>query len=298
IAGLIVEAQDMNGTKQTITSSVTENPGVTLGNNAVAYAESVPVGAQLVQVQETGSTFLSQKLTLRAGAGNAVIVKPGPSVTGAVTAGSAIFPYNVAANGYVAVYGSNLTTMSQSQSAGVPYPMQLGDVQVLINGTPAQIQFISPNQLNIVYPNFATGFTQLTVKSSAGQQTLNVIVASAVPSIFTQADGSAAARIGDLNGDPVVTATEPLHFGDTVELYLTGLGQTAVGSNGLNDAQIQPTVTVGGQNCPVTYAGLVPAFTGFDQIDCQIPSGISGSALPVIVTSNGRASNTATLNVQ
>jgi uncharacterized protein (TIGR03437 family) len=82
-----------------------------------------------------------------------------------------------------------------------------------------------------------------------------------------------------------------------VELYVTGLGQTAAAS-GLNFAVIQPTVTVGGQNCPVSYAGLVPGFTGFDQINCQIPAGVTGAAVQVIVTSNGRASNAATLNIQ
>jgi uncharacterized protein (TIGR03437 family) len=33
-------------------------------------------------------------------------------------------------------------------------------------------------------------------------------------------------------------------------------------------------------------------------VNCQIPSGVSGSAVPVIVTANGRPSNTAQLNIQ
>lgn len=168
-------------------------------------------------------------------------------------------------------------------------------MQVFVNGTPAQIQFISQGQLNIVWPDASPGPAQFTVQSAAGQQTIMVIVAAAVPSLFTSGAGAAAARIGNIAGDPVVGPTVPLHSGDTVELYLTGLGQVSAATS---QAIFQPTVTVGGQNCRVTYAGLVPGYSAFDQIDCQIPANVSGTAVPVIVTANGRASNTATLNIQ
>jgi uncharacterized protein (TIGR03437 family) len=57
-------------------------------------------------------------------------------------------------------------------------------------------------------------------------------------------------------------------------------------------------------NCAVLYAGRAPSFAGLDQINCAIPRfvpnpffGIDGD-VPVTVTSNGRISNTAYLNVQ
>ncbi len=303
-AGIYVEAQDMNGNEQSITSAkigAQSYTGPTLSVNAVAYAEAVLVAADAVTVT-AGSATLSQNLSLQPARGNSIIVKPGPSVTGAVTAGSSIFPYDVAPAGYVAVYGSNLTTLMQPESAGVPYPTQVGDVQALVNGTPAQVQFVSSGQLNIVYPNLSPGLSQLTITSNAGKQTLNVMVAAAVPSIFTldgTNNGPAAARIGDLTGDPVVGEPSPLLAGDTVELYITGLGETVFDpATGLTNAILQPTVTVGGQKCAITFAGLVPGFTGFDQIDCVIPSGVTGTAVPVVVTSNGWASNAATLDVQ
>lgn len=296
-SGVYIEAEDLNGNEQSIGSAVA-GASTKLSVNAVAYAEAIPSSTNSLQVTPTGGSALTQSVSLRAGSGNSIFIKPGPSVGAAVTAGSAIFPYDVAADGYVAVYGSNLTTVTQPQSAPVPYPPQIADVQALVNGTPAQVQFISPNQLNIVYPEIAPGPTQLTIVSSAGKQTLTVFVAPAVPSIFTGANGSAAARIGNVTGEPVVGPASPLHFGDTVEIYMTGLGQTSLQANGLYYAQIQPTVSVGGQNCIVTYAGLVPGFTGFDQVNCQIPTGATGTAVPLIITSNGWVSNTATLNIQ
>lgn len=299
-SGLYVEVAGATGNEELI-DKVSAGQ-VNLTNGPVAWTEAIPATTAQVQAQAIGSAALQQTIALRAGSGNSVIVKPGPTVTGAVTAGSAIFPYNVAADGYVAVYGSNLTTLSQPQSASVPYPYQLGDVQVSVNGTAAQVQFISQGQLNIVYPDLQPGPTKLTITSSAGSQTLTALVAAAVPSIFTldgTNNGPAAARIGNLTGDPVVSATSPLRAGDTVELYMTGLGRLAYDpATGLTNAILQPTVTVGGQNCAVTFAGLVPGYSGFNQIDCQIPAGVSGALVGVIVTSNGRASNAATLNIQ
>ncbi len=297
LAGLFVEAADSNGMEQSITSAVAGSPGgVTLARNAVAYAEALPANTSVLQVQDA-SGVLSQTIALRAASGNAMVVKPGPSIGGAVTAGAAIYPYNVAPEGYVAVYGSGLTTLTQWVENLAPYATQLADVRVLVNNTPAQIQYVSQTQLNIVYPDVSPGPSQLTVISGAGTQTVTVIVVPAVPVIFSNGT-TAAARIGSTAGDPVVNSTTPLHAGDVVELYATGLGETTVHADGLSWANIQPTVTVGGQSCAVTFAGLVPGFTGFGQINCTIPAAVTGAAVPVIATSNGRPSNTATLNIQ
>jgi uncharacterized protein (TIGR03437 family) len=89
-----------------------------------------------------------------------------------------------------------------------------------------------------------------------------------------------------------------LHAGDYVELYATGLGATT-NRNGLDYANQQPTVTIGGQDCPVTYAGRAPGYVGLDQINCIVPAGLgNNAAAPVIVTSGARGSNLATLAVQ
>jgi uncharacterized protein (TIGR03437 family) len=84
---------------------------------------------------------------------------------------------------------------------------------------------------------------------------------------------------------------------DIVALFLTGLGSTnRIGT--LDYAQIQPSVTIGGKACNLSYAGRVPGYPALDQINCQVPAGLSGVAVPVIVMSNGRPANTVTLNIQ
>ena len=82
-----------------------------------------------------------------------------------------------------------------------------------------------------------------------------------------------------------------------MELFLTGLGATTA-QNGLDYANATVTLTLGGVNCPVTYAGRVPGVPALDQVNCQVPAGLSGAAVPAIVTAAGRASNTVTLAIQ
>jgi uncharacterized protein (TIGR03437 family) len=117
-----------------------------------------------------------------------------------------------------------------------------------------------------------------------------------VPSIFLLDANSTAAAVNALTA-VVVGANTPFHANDIMALFLTGLGATTQ-QNGLAYAQIQPTVTVGGQNCSVGYAGRAPSFAGLDQINCTIPAGVTGATVPVIVNSGGRSSSTAFIAVQ
>jgi uncharacterized protein (TIGR03437 family) len=177
-----------------------------------------------------------------------------------------------------------------------PYPTQIGDVQVLVNGVAQPLVFASAGQINFVYANSAPGLTQLTMKNSSGQNTVNVRVAPAVPSIFLLDSASTAAAV-DVTTGLVVSASAPFHAGDIMSLYVTGLGATNR-INGLDYAQIVPGVTVGGVACAVSYAGRAPSFAGLDQINCTIPAGMTGAAIPVVVTSNGRASSTAFIPIK
>jgi uncharacterized protein (TIGR03437 family) len=117
---------------------------------------------------------------------------------------------------------------------------------------------------------------------------VNVLIQPAVPAIYTQ-DQSGTGAAAALNGvtNVLVTSSTPLHPGDYVSLYLTGLGSE------------QPTVTVGAEPCAVTYAGVAPGFPGLNQINCQIASTVAASSTaPVLVTVGGRASNQVTLAIE
>jgi uncharacterized protein (TIGR03437 family) len=216
-------------------------------------------------------------------------------IRGVVPAAGPIFPYNVAPGAFVAIYGTNLA--GRTLAATAPnYPTTLGDVEVRVNGAATAIQYISPGQLNVIWPDLAPGITKLTVMTASGSFTTNVIVQSSVPAVFTLG-GTTAAAINAITGT-VVGPAAPLRAGlDIVALYLTGLGPT-VRTENLDYAVIQPAVTIGGRACTISYAGRVPGYPALDQINCPVPAGLAGTAVPVIVTSNGRTANTVTLNIQ
>jgi uncharacterized protein (TIGR03437 family) len=213
-----------------------------------------------------------------------------------IPAAALVTPRNIAPGTFISIYGSGLATAT-AQATDSSFPTILGGTQVLVNGTAIPLQYVSPNQVNAVFPGIVSGLATVLVTTTVGQNTVNVLTQAAVPAIFT-ADGTAASAVNAVTG-AVVTPSTPLHGGDYVSLYVTGLGATAAGAGGLQYASIQPQVTVAGQTCNIQFAGLSPQFPGVDQINCQIPMGLgSNAAAQVIVTSNGRASNTATLVLQ
>jgi len=303
-AGVELQLRDQNDNALSISGATVPNgsggtTALKINSNATAYAEALPANSKLnFQVTPATSGSVQSAIeTLPATTAIATVVKPGPVISpkGVIpAAGPAPFPYDVAPGAYVSIYGTNLA--SSTMVAAQPYPTQLADVQVLVNGTAQPVVFISSGQINFVYANVTPGLTQLTVKNANGQNTVNVRVAPAVPSIFLLDANSTAAAVNALTA-VVVGANTPFHANDIMALFLTGLGATTQ-QNGLAYAQIQPTVTVGGQNCSVGYAGRAPSFAGLDQINCTIPAGVTGATVPVIVNSGGRSSSTAFIAVQ
>ena len=297
-AGVALQLRDKSDQALPVVNGAVAGSTLSANSGSIVYSElltaNTPTDIQLNPMTGSSQTY---NFKLPAGTVTAAFVKPGPVIfaKGVVpAAGPAPFPYDVAPGAYVSIYGANLATAPAT--SGVPYPTQIADVQVLVNGTPAPLQYISPGQINFIYPAVAAGLTQLTVKTINGQNTVNVRVAPAVPSLFLLDAASSSAAVNATTGK-VVTASAPLHVGDFVSVYLTGLGTTTA-TNGLDYATVLPAVTLGGQSVTVTYAGRTPGLAGLDQINFQIPAGVTGMAVPVVVTSGGRPSSTAYLAIQ
>ncbi len=303
IGGVNIEAQDLNGVQQPINSASLQVPAGTLTlkvtNGNIAWTEGATPGAPLpATIQFLGTTRLTPTITLPASTVLPYVAKPGPEIARVYPAASGAFPLSIANGEFIAIYGANLANATQ-QAASYSYPMQLADAQVLINGTAVPMEYASASQINAIFSSSSTsGIVQITVKNSAGSANANVLLAPAVPQIFSlDASGSGpAAAINGVTG-VVVSNTNPLHGGDYLTLFLTGLGATTT-QNGLQYAQIQPAITVAGQPCKVTYAGRAATIPGVDQINCIVPTGVTGNALPVVVDSAARASNAVTVAVQ
>lgn len=101
--------------------------------------------------------------------------------------------------------------------------------------------------------------------------------------------------------------SRPASVGTVISIFCTGMGATtpavpsgtAASLTTLSQVNNPATVTIGGVNAPVSFAGLAPGFVGLYQVNAQIPAGVApGNAVPVIVTQAGVSSNAATIAVQ
>jgi uncharacterized protein (TIGR03437 family) len=91
----------------------------------------------------------------------------------------------------------------------------------------------------------------------------------------------------------LATDSNPIHPGDTLIIYVTGLGQTnpagltgyPAPGNPLSSALTQTTITLGTTTLSVGYAGLAPGEVGVYQINATVPGGAqTGLGLPLTIT--------------
>jgi uncharacterized protein (TIGR03437 family) len=88
--------------------------------------------------------------------------------------------------------------------------------------------------------------------------------------------------------------------GETLFLLLFGTGlREAENSDGdaTNGVAENVTVTIGGADVPVTYAGRAPNFAGLDQLNLQLSANVpAGANLTITVRVNDGAGNLLTAN--
>jgi uncharacterized protein (TIGR03437 family) len=165
-------------------------------------------------------------------------------------------------------------------------PTGLAGVVVSAKGQPIPLLFVSPQQINAFLPQGLAGLVPLQVSNSQGGDSSNLVLAPAVPSVFSL-DNSGKGEAAALHAGTAqrVTTANPATAGEYVSLFLTGLGATYQ-SGGLFFASAPVSVSLSNTSAPVTFAGLAPGFVGLYQVNFQIPpSAPHGSAIPLVVTS-------------
>ncbi|HEY3840141.1 MAG TPA: IPT/TIG domain-containing protein [Bryobacteraceae bacterium] len=189
---------------------------------------------------------------------------------------------------FVTVYGSNLA--GSTLQAGAPYPLTLGGVTVTVNNVPAPIYLVSANQINFLVPFAVTGSTaNIVVKNATGtSNTVSLPLAATSPGIYS-VDLSGAGYGVILHADySLVSPSSPASQGETVLVYLTGLGAVkpavadgvAAPSSPLSNVALtsqQLQVYMDGQPAAAQFAGLAPGFPGLYQINVTIPKNLSST---------------------
>ncbi|HTR35414.1 MAG TPA: IPT/TIG domain-containing protein [Bryobacteraceae bacterium] len=208
-------------------------------------------------------------------------------------ASSAPFTAFVSPGEFLTLYGSGLS--SDTVAASVPFPTMLNGVQVMINGRPAPIYYVSATQISVIVPYFTESVAQIqVVNNGAKSNIVTQFVGMTSAGIFTNnpvgGTGYAAALHPDYS---LITTSSPAQIGETVAVYLTGMGAVtpsvadgvAAPISPLSMTTTTPYVLLWDatgnpvQATNVTFSGLAPGFAGLYQIDFTIPSGLaSGDA--------------------
>jgi uncharacterized protein (TIGR03437 family) len=205
----------------------------------------------------------------------------------------------------------NVTT---AQASGYPLPATLGGVQVLFNGSPTPLIYVSPTQINFVVPMGqspgqvpTTGNAALEVVVAATGQVLaagSIPMSVASPGIFQLSYTGTTRQAAVLNSDNTLnSSTNPAARGSVIQIFATGEGFVPGAPPDGSPAKSPtpaPGVTsviigacdVDDSACTmesfehIQYSGLT-AFPGGWQINVQIPQNTPPGIEDLFVGMNG-----------
>jgi uncharacterized protein (TIGR03437 family) len=165
----------------------------------------------------------------------------------------------------------------------------------LFNDLASPLLFVSSKQIGAVVPYKIAGQPNVQLQVEVGgvkSTALSVPVVDAAPAIFTvNQTGSGPGAV--LNQDySLNSAANPAAAGSVIMVYATGEGATnPTGVDGLITLGTPPmaiqqvSVTIGGQEAQVLYAGSAPdLIAGVLQVNAQIPPNTAHGIIPIILT--------------
>jgi uncharacterized protein (TIGR03437 family) len=119
---------------------------------------------------------------------------------------------------------------------------------------------------------------------------VNVSVRAVQPGIFT--NGILRAGTG------LSAAAAPVHAGDYLEIYCTGLGPLQL-VDGLNITAAAPIVFIGATPVQPLFSGIAPgAASGVYQVNVRVPSGLAPGSQQVILSMSQAHSNEVRITVE
>ncbi|MDQ6704466.1 MAG: peptidylprolyl isomerase [Acidobacteriota bacterium] len=240
---------------------------------------------------------------------------PTISANGIVTASNFGGFAGAAPGSFIEIYGTNLAGSTRQWAAGDfangNAPTSLDDVSVSVNGQPAYVYFVSPNQVNVQVPeNVPSGGTVPVRVTFKGQPSATVMLAINsvqgglfAPASFKISDKQYVAAMHSAggtfvgNGNIPGFATTPAKPGETLVFYGVGFGAVSPGGTPVAGqvAKGQTSLTTpvqfsfGDASGEILYAGLTQGLVGLYQFNVTVPADAPDGDLPVKVTSGGMA---------
>jgi uncharacterized protein (TIGR03437 family) len=214
--------------------------------------------------------------------------------------------------------GEIITIKGSGLGPGIPVSFTLNSllnpilsgVQVTFNGISGTLLYVSSTQINVTVPYAISGSASAAiVVNYQGLQSSPITqpVGQTALGLFTD-DSTGSGQVAAVNQNFTYnTPASPATQGSVISVYGTGGGQTSPAST---DGQVSPTssllpllfqqsitATIGGKAATITFAGAAPGdVTGVVQFNIQVPSGVSGTALPIVILRNGSPSLSSQAN--
>jgi uncharacterized protein (TIGR03437 family) len=256
-----------------------------------------------------------QSITVRLTVQAAGEVPPQVAAGGVLNGASFSLATPVAPGTLVSIFGSGFTDSAIAIVAeSLPWANQLGGTSVTIGGEPVPLYVVSAGQINGILPfdlPVNTSLPLVVIRNNAVSAPLEVSMVSSQPGVFTQSangQGIGIVVVVHPDGSQVESGNgNSATAGDTLVIYCTGLGDvtpraiagTPAPASPLASAIDTVTLTIGGVNVPVAFAGPTPGFTGLYQVNATLPTAIAASQqAPLVLSQGGRASVAVTVPVQ
>jgi uncharacterized protein (TIGR03437 family) len=188
-------------------------------------------------------------------------------------------------------------------SREMPLPTALGESCLTVNGVPVPVLFVSPGQINAQVPFNVEGTVTMVLRTPGGvSDNFNLVVLPSAPGVFRSAAGpvSDVPTVVRANNNQLVTLSNPVHRGDHIVIYLTGLGRTnppvdaGVPAPSETATLLPTSVSLGGTDLAVEFAGLSPGQVGVYQINAQVGGFVPlGVEVPLSITQGGGTTTVA-----
>ncbi|MGH9832294.1 MAG: hypothetical protein ACREBD_08740 [Blastocatellia bacterium] len=274
--------------------------------SAISFSE--PVGCSFAAVYTIKQVMKSGASCQTVTTGNPPHTKPcdlcpgggGPGTLNVVSAASFNPPVPPGSIATLFADPGQTLTSATAPATGATLPTNIAGTQVLVNGTPTGLFYVSPNQINFLIPQSAVGTTNIVINGSNGERTEGALLTAPNPAIFmanSRANGVAAALVTSdgRSFQPVADASGaavPISVGSPGQpsyLILFGTGMRTQGP-------VQ--VRIAGRDCIVAWSGAHSLYAGLDQINVQLPDSLRGLGMvTVAVTVGGFTSNFAQINI-
>ena len=299
-----------NGQLRSATFDVDWTPPATDSGNLVVY-----VAGNAANGDGTNSNdhIYTKTYTLTPAAGG-----PKPAIAAGGVVNGATFQPGISQGSWATIRGSNFGSGTRvwraDEIVNGNLPTQLDNISVNINGKPAFVYFISPEQINVQAPSDAsTGDVPVeVVVNGVKSDTAMARLQPVSPGFFLWVNKYVVTTDPNFNwkikpGTFPGATTTPAKPGEVIILWGTGFGPTSpampagrvVDSATTRSLTEKPVIRIGGVVAEYLGGALSPGSAGLYQIVVRVPESTPDGDWPVVAETGGiQSPETALLTVQ